>query len=163
MWFGIRIFSPFHLATQIISIQNINCPKNAKTHAWTWFLSQLSEVKLELQTLSCTLIHLIALCLDSQNIIGFSELTSNENSRRWIWMCNAFHINGRQLHIYHLWKSIPHSWKSIPKIMSAHAFFCVLGHFRLWMDMILVARWNGLEILVPKHMWKRKIRLPEQK
>ena len=68
---------------------------------------------------------MIALCLDSQNIIGFSELTSNENSRRWIWMCNAFHINGRQLHIYHLWKSIPHSWKSIPKIMSAHAFFWV--------------------------------------
>ena len=30
MCFGIRILSPFHLANQIISIQNPNCPKNAK-------------------------------------------------------------------------------------------------------------------------------------
>ena len=99
MCFG--MLSPFHSATQITSIQNHNCSKNAKT------------------------LHLVTLSLNSQIIIGFSELTSNENSRRWIWMCDAFHINGRQLHIYHLWKSIPHSWKSIPKIMSAHAFFCV--------------------------------------
>ena len=28
---------------------------------------------------------------------------------------------------------------------------------------MLVVRWNGLEILIPKHMWKRKIRLLEQK
>ena len=33
--FGIRILRPFHLVTQIISIQNINCPKNAETHAHT--------------------------------------------------------------------------------------------------------------------------------
>ena len=33
MCFGIRISSPFHLATQIVSIQNPNCPKNAKSHA----------------------------------------------------------------------------------------------------------------------------------
>ena len=25
------------------------------------------------------------------------------------------------------------------------------------------ARWNGLKILIPKHMWKSKIRLLEQK
>ena len=30
MWFGIRISSPFHLATQIISLQNLKCAKNAK-------------------------------------------------------------------------------------------------------------------------------------
>ena len=30
MCYGIRISSPFHLATQIISIQNPNCPKNGK-------------------------------------------------------------------------------------------------------------------------------------
>ena len=29
MCYGIRISSPFHLATQIVSIQNLNCPKNA--------------------------------------------------------------------------------------------------------------------------------------
>ena len=35
MCFGIRILNPFHLTTQIVSIQNLNCPK---THALTWFL-----------------------------------------------------------------------------------------------------------------------------
>ena len=29
MCFGIRISSPFHLATQTISIHNLNCPENA--------------------------------------------------------------------------------------------------------------------------------------
>ena len=32
-----------------------------------------------------------------------------------------------------------------------------LGQLRFWMDTIWVARWNGLEILIPKHMWKSKI------
>ena len=36
--------------------------------------------------------------------------------------------------------------------------FSVLGQLRFWM-----ARWNGLKILNPKHMWKSKIRLLEQK
>ena len=31
------------------------------------------------------------------------------------------------------------------------------------MDTIGVARWNGLKILIPKHMWESKIRLLEQK
>ena len=31
---------------QIVAIQNLNCPKNAKTHAQTWFLSPLYQVKL---------------------------------------------------------------------------------------------------------------------
>ena len=40
------------------------------------------------------------------------------------------------------------------KIMSAHVF---LGQLRFWMDTFLIARWNRLEILIPKHMWKSKI------
>ena len=47
--------------------------------------------------------------------------------------------------------------------MSAHAFLAFLGQLRFWMDTIWVARWNGLKILIPKHMWKSKIRLLEQK
>ena len=49
------------------------------------------------------------------------------------------------------------------KIMSAHAFLAFLGQLRFWMDTIWVARWNGLKILIPKHMWKSKIRLLEPK
>ena len=46
MWFRIRISNPFHLATQIVSIQNLQNLKTQKTHAQTWFLFLLYEVKL---------------------------------------------------------------------------------------------------------------------
>ena len=49
------------------------------------------------------------------------------------------------------------------KILSKHAYLAFLGQFRFWMDIIWLARWNGLEILIPKHMWKSEIRLPEPK
>ena len=37
------------------------------------------------------------------------------------------------------------------------SFLAFLGQFRFWMGIIWVARWNGLKILIPKHMWKSKI------
>ena len=48
MCFGIRISSPFHLATQIISIQNPHCPKNANqgNHFEKWFLSRRFNQKI---------------------------------------------------------------------------------------------------------------------
>ena len=46
------------------------------------------------------------------------------------------------------------------KIMSAHAF---LGQLRFWMDTFWIARWNGLKILIPKHMWTTKIQPLELK
>ena len=48
MCFTIRILSPFHLNTLNIPIQNINCPKNIKTHERTSFYPQPLFVKLEL-------------------------------------------------------------------------------------------------------------------
>ena len=93
MCFGIRILSPFHLAIQKVSIQNLNCPKNA--------------------------------CEDMIFIPAQSSLR-----------------------------------KAGIKIMSAHAF---LGQYRFWMDTFWIARWNRLEILIPKHMWKSKIRPRELK
>ena len=48
-------------------------------------------------------------------------------------------------------------------MMSAHAFLVFLGHLIFWMGMFKVFRWNGLEILIPKHMWKSKIRPLELK
>ena len=96
MCFGIRISSPFHLAIQKVSIQNLNCPKNA--------------------------------CAD---MIFIPALRSED-------------------------------WAGI-KIMSAHAFLAFLGQLRFWMDTFWIARWNGLKILIPKHMWKSKIRPLELK
>ena len=50
MCFGIRILRPFHLATQIVSIQNLNYPKNAKNAAKTWFLECSSIIILQCKT-----------------------------------------------------------------------------------------------------------------
>ena len=47
--------------------------------------------------------------------------------------------------------------------LCACAFFLTfLGYLWFWIGNIKVARWNGLEILIPKHMWKSKIGLLEQ-
>ena len=43
-----------------------------------------------------------------------------------------------------------------------HAFLAFLGHLWFSMGNIKMARWNGLKILIPKHMWKSKIGLLEQ-
>ena len=44
----------------------------------------------------------------------------------------------------------------------AHAFIAFLGYFWFWMGDIEVARWNGVDFLVPKHLRKSKIGLLEQ-
>ena len=48
------------------------------------------------------------------------------------------------------------------KMMSAHAFLVFLGHLIFWMGIFKVFRCNGLEILIPKHMWKNIIEPLEQ-
>ena len=40
--------------------------------------------------------------------------------------------------------------------MFAHVFSAFLEQFGFWVDMILAASWNGLKILILKHMWKVK-------
>ena len=45
MCFGIRIMSPMHLATQIISMHNPNCPKNEKKHRTNMILGMLFQVE----------------------------------------------------------------------------------------------------------------------
>ena len=47
-------------------------------------------------------------------------------------------------------------------VMSAHAFLVFLGHLIFWMGMFKVFSWNGLVILIPKHMWKSIIGPLEQ-
>ena len=47
-------------------------------------------------------------------------------------------------------------------VMSAHVFLVFLGHLIFWMGMFKGFRSNGLEILIPKHMWKSIIGPLEQ-
>ena len=53
-----------------------------------------------------------------------------------------------------------HGWGDISAL--AHAFLAFLGYLWFSMGNIKMARWNGLEILIPKHMWKSKIGLLKQ-
>ena len=112
----------------------------------------------------------------------WSVLPYLQNCLPWMW--NAFNLI-IHIHLYHLptscwinrqqtalivqlyWPAISKEdsvslWKAGIKIMSAHAFLVFLGYLRFWLDTIWVARWKGLEILIPKHMWKSKNRPLEQ-
>ena len=48
------------------------------------------------------------------------------------------------------------------EILCTRVFFMFLGYLWFWTGNIKVARWNGLEILIPKHIWRNKIGLLEQ-
>ena len=50
---------------------------------------------------------------------------------------------------------------NMEKQFSALSVF--LKHMMFWMGMFLVARLNGLKVLIPSHMWKCKIQFLEQK
>ena len=161
MCFGIRILSPFHLTTQIVSIQNLNWPRNAGTHAQSWFLERSS---INVLFHICNILFHICKILKRFSIL---------------------HSVMDNIHLYHLptsrWKITKTLtvqllyWPAISKddtaslsqagikIMSAHAFLVFLRQLRSWMDTIWAVRWNGLKILIKKHMWKSKIRLLEQK
>ena len=67
---------------------------------------------------------------------------------KWLISCKPAHL------------LIKAQWGDISA--SAHAFLAFLGHLWFSMGNIKVARWNGLKILIPKHMWKSKIGLLEQ-
>ena len=51
---------------------------------------------------------------------------------------------------------------SVLTALSADAFLVFLVHLIFWMGMFKVFRWNKLEILIPKHMWKSIIGPVEQ-
>ena len=161
MCYGIRMLRWFHLVTQIIFIQNLNYSENAKMHVPTLFLYQLLKVKFELWLQILSHFHALG-CFRFPKNLWFFRVNIKY---KWHTLdMDVWCIPHSWKKITQLWKNIPHSWKSIKKIMSAHAFFFVfLGQFRLWMDIIWVARWNGVQILIPKHMWRSKIRLLEQK
>ena len=51
---------------------------------------------------------------------------------------------------------------TVEKFLCTRVFFMFLGYLWFWTGNIKVARWNGLEIMIPKHMWKSKIGLLEE-
>ena len=158
MCFGIRISSPFHLDSLNIPIQNIKCPKNTKNacadiisppaiicEAWTENI-QLKQL-IDYAYLWVPILDVQGPCwVPMPSKIG--SLSGPYFKDRLPWL-----------------KKRPRSFRRGTYdniVMSAHALLVLLGHLIFWMGMFKVFRWNPLEILIPKHMWKSKIGPLEQ-
>ena len=161
MCFGIRISSPFDLNSLNIPIQNIKCPQNTKNH----FLPSHY-----LWSLNCVI---FAQACQTQSVWP-AMLSMNHNVR-----CNVFRVPVGSLcheklgpYLVLISMICCSNWKKRPRslsrgthdsiVMSAHAFLVFLGHLIFWMGMFKVFSWNGLEILISKHMWKSIIGPLEQ-
>ena len=162
MCFGIRILSSFHLATQIVSIQNLNYPKNAKKNAFIkWSLSCTDSAywrSIKQLHNECFMVYSIWARDTNEYHSEWEQKRTffNEKTRfKEIWKKNWFYTANMEDHFTFMEEHY--------KNHDLAAFFAFLGQWGFWMDIIWVARWNGLKILIPKHMWKSKIRLLEQK
>ena len=118
MCFGIRILSLFHLATQIVFIQNLNCPKITKNAcAQTWFLEWSS-------------IHLKCSSIWKKSVgslLVFSILLSVIKNIHLYHLPTSFWINHQNTDCASYWPAISKDdtaslCKTEIKIMSAHAF-----------------------------------------
>ena len=156
MCFEIRVSSWFQLAIQIISIHNLNCPKNKKKHRPSMLFGmpfQLLECSSNLNSrgYDCLLqYHLLPGLRVWNGGFGGNRLappcmwpTPTPNIRYLDKQFDVRVISRRALQ-----KSCPHMH-----------FFSIFGKFGFLKDIIWVGIWKGLEILISKHMWKSKIRL----
>ena len=157
MCFWIRILSPFCLAIQIISIQNPNWPKNAKkrflecsSNFWkalpNWMA--VNTTAYSISTMCCLV------CM-SGTVATSTGFGGNRMVPPCMWptpTCATWTC------------SLKAGWTAGGQFKNhVRTFFCFFEQFRFWVDKIWVAIWNGLEILIPKHMWKSKIRFLEWK
>ena len=164
MCFGIRILSTFYLATQIVSILNLKWPKTVKTQARTWFLEWTSiHVKCSsiFAKFSSLNVEFIPHPYQRSPILIICLLRKVKFKESIVINCmNIIRIKFNFL-IAEPW--LPSSTWSGDKNHVRACGFSVFRAVKILMDTIWVARWNGLKILIPKHMWKSKIWLVEQK
>ena len=159
MCFGIRISSPFHLNTLNIPILNIKRPKNTKNacadiifspaiicEAWT-VLSLRSHAKPNLCDRQC---------YPWITLFG-AMLCAGICDQRWKWLQSFVISSSKHEMCFNVFDP-----SSLLTALSADAFLVFLGHLIFWMGMFKVFRWNKLEILIPKHMWKSIIGPVEQ-
>ena len=95
MCFGIRILSPFHLAIQKVSIQNLNCPKNAcadmifipalRSEDWAGIKIMSAHAFLAF-TVYCLLYCLLYLINKLRELVNLGNpFFSNPNSQKLLW------------------------------------------------------------------------------
>ena len=163
MCFRIRILSPFHLVSSILHIQNHNLPKNAK-NACAWAMS----IQDFIYTTSAYFFQFLSKSIAHKHYYYF-EAWINEFSAHFqfekgitvptntdlVWVADAKSLQQRRQ------RFISTSY-GCGEICVYARFFTFLGYLWFWMGNIKVVRWNGLEILITKHMWRSKNKLLEQ-
>ena len=154
----IRISSPFHLDTLNISIQNTKFPENAKNECPDIIFPPPFFVKLELCRL-CMMSMPNTICADRQCypwiILLCAVLCAVICDKSWKWT-ESFIISFPK-------HELPGSLKKDTLgLIIMFAFFGLSGHLIFRIGMFKVSRWNGLEILIPKHLWKSIIGPLEQ-
>ena len=142
-------FKPVSSGHVISPIENHKCPKNAKNACADALISPHCRLWWKrLCTGNPTQIIVFWRCKN------FPELKVSTDLKQEQCLCvidcdispwaSFFHSRDKTVGEYHL------EAKHFP----SHAFLAFLGHLLFWMGMIKVFRWNGLEILILKHMWK---------
>ena len=154
MCFGFRISSPFHLDTLNIHIQNIKSPKNAK--------NACADVQFSpkfLQTIESTFSNIYFSA--GNTWVEQKAARTTKFSQPNLFLSNTMLVLNKASLLLNVLSIV---WRNLGEnCTSAHAFLAFLGLLIFWMGMFKVSRWNGLEILNPKHMWKSQIQLLEQK
>ena len=155
MCFGIRILSLFQLGTLQILIQNLKFPKHA-TNACPDITLLSSEFLVYSKLVEA--LHALKkkyfnslFTFSSDHIWQYNALQHTILCDSWIevpantdWIWTA----GAKTAQYKL-----HFWRMGRKSCPGY-FIAFLGPFRFWMGICNVPKWNELEILIPKHMWK---------
>ena len=154
MCFWIRISSPFHLNILNIPIQKIKCPKTPKRHGRTSFSPQQLFVKLEL----------CCLCTSMPSPICVTGNAIHESHCLVQCFVLGYVFKDDCYFFFKAWNLLPCVSPIISPLFQSskpgtEGFLVFLGHL---MGMFKVFRWNRLEILIPKHMWKSIIGPLEQ-
>ena len=160
MCFGIRIWSPIHLTTLAIPIQNQKCLKNAKKRIREQHIFHICVFCSEQGNLHT---ETAAFFYHFQNGRKYSVINIAPFGIDHI-LCPAnqrAHLLSLGCQWMHLWRrqSLGFTSNGKGKIGCVFAF---LRHFWFWMGIVTVVRWIGLEILFPNHMPKSQIQHLEQ-
>ena len=159
MCFGIRISSPFHIPTQIIPFKKPNFPKmGGKMHVRTWFLecppADYPNVKLLVQHPSSGCWALASVTCKVAPSCCPQSLTRLQSMQL---MVLEEAVIPTAVQVGRAFQELEEHSKNYVCMF----FFSFLGQFGLWIDIIWMARWNQIETLISKHMWKGKIWLLE--
>ena len=154
MCFRIKILSPFPLGTIWIPIQNQKCPKNAcadMTMVPSWSIRQIHYSCRKIIKYGISVSKISTHSLPGQTLEEITYIFDQLNA----WKIPQKYCKNKRKHyrsrVLWTWNVSLNTDPLGSIVMFANAFLAVLGHL---MGICIVPRWNGLKILIPKHMWK---------